>query len=85
MKLYVTPAVYLKDLTLTTDVQDKTGVLNFRSEIAVLQNSDVGETRNDNVTINYRIYDDDGVMKGGEDKNLFKQIFRSKSLRFYLR
>lgn len=57
VKLYVTPTVFLLDVTLNTNFHDTTGMLTFKSSVAALDNEDAGDSKNENISMTYEIYD----------------------------
>ena len=57
VKLYVTPTVYLHDITLHTNFTENVGKVNFTSSIAELQKDDT--EKESPVQIEYVVYDAD--------------------------
>lgn len=73
VKLYVTPTVFLLDVTLNTNFHDTTGMLTFKSSVAALDNEDAGDSKNENISMTYEIYDaNEKVQASLSGNNLFK-------------
>ena len=64
VKLYVTPTLYLHDVTLETDSSDNIGKLNFTTSIAQLEK----DNEESNVKLSYDVIDSDGLRVAGKIK-----------------
>lgn len=64
VKLYVTPTVYLHDITLETDSSDTIGKLNFTTSIAQLEK----DSDESNFEVTYDVIDNDGLRVAGKVK-----------------
>ena len=67
VKLYVTPTVFLLDVTLETSFEDSIGILNFTSSIAALDND---KWDNKDTSMLYEVYDADGEKKSSKRMNI---------------
>ena len=65
VKLYVTPTVFLLDVSVTTDIDDDIGILNFKSSVAVVEDDDQKRDTEDSVFMTYEIIDAAGNSKAG--------------------
>ncbi|XP_047141772.1 beta-glucuronidase [Hydra vulgaris] len=72
VKLYVTPTIFLLDVSVTTDIDDETGILNFKSSVAVVEDDDQKRDTEESVYMTYEIIDDAGNTKAvKKGNNLF--------------
>ena len=82
VKLYVTPTVYLLDITLQTTFKNTIGQLEFKSSVAVLKEPEgkEGKEQNSDIDMKYAIYDADGEKKTGLFIYLFACLFVAPSI-----
>lgn len=81
VKLYTTPTVYLLDITVVTDFDQSTGILEFRSSVAAMEmsssRSKVKGSKNSNdedIYMEFELFDKDGNLVAGIRN--FECIFR---------
>jgi len=85
IKFYVTPTVFLLDISLGTLFEDTTGVLNFKSSVAAMEDdSDVKASKNDDLNMKYSIVDAQGAKKADlEGLNLFKGSMKVNDVKLW--